>query len=148
MAEQAAQCGYCTSGMIVAATALLARTPRPTREQIQDGLAGNLCRCGTHTRIIDAVPGIGALRPAQGRPFDQAQGRPLDLARGRPDGLDYWRFSIVCVLPAGKLLFHRLHRIPQAAGKHADEQRRDKRERLGEAAATRRQGARIHLTSL
>ena len=55
VAEQAAQCGYCTSGMIVAATALLARTPRPTREQIQDGLAGNLCRCGTHTRIIDAV---------------------------------------------------------------------------------------------
>ena len=53
--QQAFQCGYCTSGMIVAATALLARTPRPTREQIQAGLAGNLCRCGTHTRIIDAV---------------------------------------------------------------------------------------------
>jgi nicotinate dehydrogenase subunit A len=53
--EQAAQCGYCTSGMIVAATALLARTPRPTRDQVRQGLAGNLCRCGTHTRIIRAV---------------------------------------------------------------------------------------------
>ncbi len=53
--EQAAQCGYCTSGMIAAAKALLARTPRPTVEQIKGGLAGNLCRCGTHTRIIRAI---------------------------------------------------------------------------------------------
>lgn len=55
IAEQAAQCGYCTNGMIVAAKALLARTPRPTLEQVKQGLAGNLCRCGTHTRIIRAV---------------------------------------------------------------------------------------------
>lgn len=55
IAEQAAQCGYCTNGMIVAAKALLARTPRPTIEQVKQGLAGNLCRCGTHTRIIRAV---------------------------------------------------------------------------------------------
>jgi nicotinate dehydrogenase subunit A len=55
IAEQAAQCGYCTSGMIVAAKGLLARTPKPTVEQIKQGLAGNLCRCGTHTRIIRAV---------------------------------------------------------------------------------------------
>jgi len=53
--EQAAQCGYCTNGMIVAATALLARTPKPTRDQVKQGLVGNLCRCGTHTRIIQAV---------------------------------------------------------------------------------------------
>lgn len=53
--EQAAQCGYCTNGMIVAATALLAKTPHPTREQIALGLAPNLCRCGTHTRIVNAV---------------------------------------------------------------------------------------------
>jgi nicotinate dehydrogenase subunit A len=53
--EQAAQCGYCTNGMIVAATALLSRTPKPTRDQVKQGLAGNLCRCGTHTRIIQAV---------------------------------------------------------------------------------------------
>ena len=55
VAEQAAQCGYCTNGMIVAATALLWRTPKPTLDQVKQGLAGNLCRCGTHTRILRAV---------------------------------------------------------------------------------------------
>jgi nicotinate dehydrogenase subunit A len=55
IAEQAAQCGYCTSGLIVAATALLRETPHPTREQVTQGLATNLCRCGAHTRVIDAV---------------------------------------------------------------------------------------------
>ena len=55
IAEQAAQCGYCTAGMIVAAKALLARTPKPTPDQVRQGLAGNLCRCGTHTRIVRAV---------------------------------------------------------------------------------------------
>jgi nicotinate dehydrogenase subunit A len=55
IAEQAAQCGYCTTGLIVAATALLRETPRPTREQVMEGLATNLCRCGAHTRVIDAV---------------------------------------------------------------------------------------------
>jgi nicotinate dehydrogenase subunit A len=55
IAEQAAQCGYCTSGMIVASTALLRANPNPTVEQVKAGLAGNLCRCGTHTRIVNAV---------------------------------------------------------------------------------------------
>jgi nicotinate dehydrogenase subunit A len=55
IAEQAAQCGYCTNGMILAAKALLNETPHPTREQVQQSLAGNLCRCGTHTRILNAV---------------------------------------------------------------------------------------------
>jgi nicotinate dehydrogenase subunit A len=55
IAEQAAQCGYCTSGMIVAAAALLGRTPSPTIDQAKQALAGNLCRCGTHTRILRAV---------------------------------------------------------------------------------------------
>ena len=55
IAEQAAQCGYCTSGMIVTAVALLSRTPKPTIGQAKKGLAGNLCRCGTHTRILRAV---------------------------------------------------------------------------------------------
>jgi nicotinate dehydrogenase subunit A len=55
IAEQAAQCGYCTNGMIMAAKALLSRTPKPTLEQVKQGLAGNLCRCGTHTRIMRAV---------------------------------------------------------------------------------------------
>jgi nicotinate dehydrogenase subunit A len=55
IAEQAAQCGYCTSGVIMVATALLRETPHPTREQVMQGLAANLCRCGAHTRIVDAV---------------------------------------------------------------------------------------------
>ena len=55
IAEGAAQCGYCTSGMVMSATALLARTPRPTRDQINEALAGNLCRCGAYQRIVQAV---------------------------------------------------------------------------------------------
>ena len=55
VAEQAAQCGYCTSGMIMAARALLIATPRPTAEQVKTALAGNLCRCGAYTRILRAV---------------------------------------------------------------------------------------------
>ena len=55
VAEEAAQCGYCTNGMAMAATELLAHNPKPTLEQVKSGLAGNLCRCGTHTRILSAV---------------------------------------------------------------------------------------------
>jgi nicotinate dehydrogenase subunit A len=55
IAEQAAQCGYCTNGMIMATTALLHETPHPTPEQAKQALSGNLCRCGTHTRILAAV---------------------------------------------------------------------------------------------
>lgn len=53
--EQAAQCGYCLSGMIVMTAALLARNPDPTDEEIRRELSGNLCRCGTHVEIIRAV---------------------------------------------------------------------------------------------
>src|SRR5579864_5279734 len=55
IAEQAAQCGYCTNGMIMTVKSLLNQTPHPTLEQAKQGLAGNLCRCGTHTRILRAV---------------------------------------------------------------------------------------------
>ena len=55
IAEQAAQCGYCTNGMIMSAAALLEKTPRPNETKIRDALAGNLCRCGTHVRVIAAV---------------------------------------------------------------------------------------------
>jgi len=55
IAEQAAQCGYCTSGMIVRAAALLARAPHPTEAQVREALDANLCRCGTYPRIIRAV---------------------------------------------------------------------------------------------
>jgi len=53
--EQAVQCGYCINGMIMQSAALLARTPKPTADQIRQELAANLCRCGTHLRIIRAV---------------------------------------------------------------------------------------------
>jgi nicotinate dehydrogenase subunit A len=53
--EQAAQCGYCINGMIISAKALLDKNPKPTDSQIKEALAGNLCRCGTHTRILRAV---------------------------------------------------------------------------------------------
>lgn len=52
---QAAQCGYCVSGIIMSAKALLDRNPAPTQGQIREALAGNLCRCGTHTRILSAI---------------------------------------------------------------------------------------------
>ncbi len=55
ISEQAAQCGYCTNGMIMAAKALLTATPKPTLDQEKQALAGNLCKCGTHTRILSAV---------------------------------------------------------------------------------------------
>ena len=53
--EQAAQCGYCTNGMIMSAKELLDRNPRPSEPDVRAALAGNLCRCGTHNRIIRAV---------------------------------------------------------------------------------------------
>jgi nicotinate dehydrogenase subunit A len=61
VAEQASQCGYCTNGMIMAAKSLLNQTHNPSLEQVKQGLAGHLCRCGTHTRILAAV-----LRAAKG----------------------------------------------------------------------------------
>jgi nicotinate dehydrogenase subunit A len=53
--EQAAQCGYCINGMIMTAKALLDRKPDPSDRDIKQALAGNLCRCGTHQRIVRAV---------------------------------------------------------------------------------------------
>jgi nicotinate dehydrogenase subunit A len=53
--EQAAQCGYCISGMIMSAKALLDRVRNPGEAEIRDAMAGNLCRCGTHTRIVRAI---------------------------------------------------------------------------------------------
>jgi len=55
IAEQAAQCGYCIPGMIMQAQALLERTPHPTSVEIRKHMSGNLCRCGTHMRILRAV---------------------------------------------------------------------------------------------
>ena len=72
VAEQAAQCGYCTSGMIMTAKVFLERTPRPTEAQIRKALAANLCRCGTHNRIVRAVQ----------RAADMMAGKKVGMAVG------------------------------------------------------------------
>jgi aerobic-type carbon monoxide dehydrogenase small subunit (CoxS/CutS family) len=55
VAEEVAQCGYCQSGQIMSAAALLAKTPAPTDADIDAAMAGNLCRCGTYQRIRRAI---------------------------------------------------------------------------------------------
>jgi nicotinate dehydrogenase subunit A len=55
VAEQAVQCGYCINGMIMQSAVLLARNPKPSEQQVKAELANNLCRCGTHLRIVRAV---------------------------------------------------------------------------------------------
>lgn len=55
LAEQAGQCGYCLSGVLASATALLARTPQPSEAQVRAALDAHLCRCGAHNRIVRAV---------------------------------------------------------------------------------------------
>jgi nicotinate dehydrogenase subunit A len=70
MEEQAAQCGYCINGMIMSAKELLDRTPRPSETEVRTALAGNLCRCGTHNRIVRAV-----LRAADSKANGNGNGR-------------------------------------------------------------------------
>ena len=62
--EQAAQCGYCVTGIVMSAKALLDRNPKPTRAEITAALRDNLCRCGTHARIIRAVERAAAAMSA------------------------------------------------------------------------------------
>jgi nicotinate dehydrogenase subunit A len=64
--EQAAQCGYCINGMIMTAQALIERKPHATRDEIKTALEGNLCRCGTHMRILRAVERVTTGHAAQG----------------------------------------------------------------------------------
>ena len=66
----AAQCGYCTPGILLTAQALLAETPVPTRDAVKEALAGNLCRCTGYTKILDAVE-LAALR-MRGAPVGEA----------------------------------------------------------------------------
>jgi nicotinate dehydrogenase subunit A len=61
--EQAAQCGYCIAGMIMRAQALLERTPKPSERQIREWMQPNLCRCGTHMRILRAIHRVAGLAP-------------------------------------------------------------------------------------
>jgi nicotinate dehydrogenase subunit A len=69
--HQAAQCGYCIAGMIMRAQALLDRNPRPTERELVDHMEPNLCRCGTHTRILAAIREVAHLPPG-----DAASGNP------------------------------------------------------------------------
>jgi nicotinate dehydrogenase subunit A len=55
IAEQAAQCGYCTNGMVMTSVALIAQSPKPGLQEIKDALSANLCRCGAHDRVLAAV---------------------------------------------------------------------------------------------
>ena len=64
---QAAQCGYCLNGMIVSTVALLSREPHPTERQVRDALSHNLCRCGTHLEILQAVRHAAELVAAEPR---------------------------------------------------------------------------------
>jgi isoquinoline 1-oxidoreductase alpha subunit len=56
--HQVPQCGYCQSGQIMSAAALLAENPKPTREEIKTHMNGNICRCGTYTRIVKAIESV------------------------------------------------------------------------------------------
>jgi nicotinate dehydrogenase subunit A len=66
--EQAGQCGYCLSGILIAAKALLDQNPAPSRNEIADALQSNICRCGTHTRILRAVESAAARISREAQP--------------------------------------------------------------------------------
>jgi nicotinate dehydrogenase subunit A len=79
--EQAAQCGYCTSGMIISAVALLGRHPSPDEDQVREALDGNLCRCGAHRRIVNAVIAAASASEAAARAGTAAGAGAGDEAR-------------------------------------------------------------------
>ncbi len=96
IAENAAQCGYCTAGMIMAAKALLDRTPAPTDDEIRTAMAGNLCRCGTYDRVRRAIH-RAAGQPVPPHPYETRDAGPVadtetDLPRPlqRTPSLDAW----------------------------------------------------------
>tara|TARA_R110001606_G_scaffold289701_1_gene437646 strand:- start:21 stop:494 length:474 start_codon:yes stop_codon:yes gene_type:complete len=66
IAENAAQCGYCTPGIVIAATALLRRKENPDADDIREALEGHLCRCGSHTRVIKAIAALAREGVADG----------------------------------------------------------------------------------
>jgi carbon-monoxide dehydrogenase small subunit len=71
----AAQCGYCTPGVLLTAEALLAANPAPTRDEVRQALAGNLCRCTGYTKILDAIE-LAALRMSLRPAGRAAEARP------------------------------------------------------------------------
>ena len=84
IAAQAAQCGYCLAGMIMGTVALLAREPRPSEARVRDALSHNLCRCGAHVEILEAVQRASELMVAAKTPHPN----PLPVIGARePDSL-------------------------------------------------------------
>jgi len=82
----AAQCGFCTPGILCSAAALLARTQAPTREEIRDALAGNLCRCTGYTKIYDAVEAAAARMRGGGEARNIQSDRHLQSGHRVGDG--------------------------------------------------------------
>ncbi len=76
------QCGYCQAGQIMSAVALLARTPKPTDEQIDAAMQGNLCRCGTYLRIREGVHRATAMAINEARPTESASNGNRALSNG------------------------------------------------------------------
>ncbi len=66
IAHDAPQCGFCTSGQLMSATALLGRNPTPTPQEVREALVGNLCRCSNYNRIVEAVVAAGAASRTRG----------------------------------------------------------------------------------
>ncbi len=103
MEEQAAQCGYCIPGFMISAQALLERTPSPTDAEIREALKPNLCRCGTHMRIMKAV------RRAAG--FMQTADAAHRTASGRAG--DERTHSVAPGLPWRRRAGRRIHAVPR-----------------------------------
>jgi xanthine dehydrogenase YagT iron-sulfur-binding subunit len=76
IAKDAAQCGFCTPGQLIAAHALLTKSPHPTSDEVRAGMSGNLCRCGTYPKILEAI-----LAVADGE-FERKPEEPKPEARG------------------------------------------------------------------
>lgn len=76
----AAQCGYCTPGVLLSAKALLATNPRPSRQEIQQALAGNLCRCTGYTKILEAVELAAARMGTAGKETEVKSGKEVPLS--------------------------------------------------------------------
>jgi aerobic-type carbon monoxide dehydrogenase small subunit (CoxS/CutS family) len=83
VAADALQCGFCTSGMVMSCHALLERPGRPTRDEIREAVAGNLCRCGAYPHVFDAVERAAGLRAAHEEPAEPR----VALARTSPRDL-------------------------------------------------------------
>jgi aerobic-type carbon monoxide dehydrogenase small subunit (CoxS/CutS family) len=78
----AAQCGYCTPGFLLVAEALLAENPRPTRQQIAEATAGNLCRCTGYLKIFEAIELAAARMRGETAPDAEALARAAEVVRG------------------------------------------------------------------